>query len=96
MAYGKIIVGTPTDMMDHVNVEAEFSLACSTVNGFEPSSPSHIFSTGSSDEPAEDDVQYCQCAQSEEDSFIHCGVCGTITDPGTYCPMLCNIIILED
>ena len=96
MAYGKIVIGIPTNMMDHVDVETESSLACSVVNGFEPSSRSHISSTSSSDEPAKDDVQYYQCAQSKEDSFIHCGVCGTITDPRTYCPLLCNVIILKD
>ena len=82
--------------MDHVDVEVDSSLVCSVVNGFEPSSPNHISSTGSSKDPAEDAVQYCQCAQNEEDSFIHCAVCGSITDPGSYCPMLCNVIILED
>ena len=96
MAHGKIVVGFPSDMIDDVDVEVDSGLANSVVNGFEPSSPSHISSTGSSKDPAKDVVQYCQYAQSEEDSFIHCGVCGTITDTGTYCPMLCNIIILED
>ena len=96
MVYGRIVVGFPSDMVDHVDVEADSSLAYSVVNDYEPSSPSHISSTGSSEEPAEDVVQYCQCAKNEEDSFIHCGVCGSITDPGTYCPMLCSIIILDD
>ena len=57
MAFGKIVVGFPSDMMDHVDVEAESSL----VYSYEPSSPSHISSTGSSEEPAEDAVQYCCC-----------------------------------
>ena len=96
MAYGKIVVGLFCDMNDDVDIEVDSSLAYSVVNGFEPSSPSHISSIGSSEEPAEDAVQYCQCAQSEEDSFIHCSVCGTINDLGTYYPMLCNVIILED
>ena len=65
-------------------------------NGYEPSSPSHCSSTGSSEEPADDGVQYCQCAQSEEESFVHCGVCGSIAFSGSYCPMLCNVIIIED
>ena len=96
MLYGKIIVGSPSDMMNHVDVEADSSLAYSVVNGYEPSCPSHCSSTGSSEEPTEDAIQYCQCAQSEGDSFIHCGVSGSITDTGTYCPMLYNVIILED
>ena len=56
MAYRQIVVGFLSDMGDHVDVEVDSSLACSVVNGFEPSSPSHISSIGSSNEPAEDDV----------------------------------------
>ena len=96
MAYGKIVVDFPSDMMDDVDVKADSNLAYSVVNGYEPSSPSHISSTGSSGEPVEDAIQYCQCAQSEEDSFIACCVCGSMIKPRTYCPLLCNIIILED
>ena len=95
MASRKNVVGTPSDRMDHVDVEVDSGLANSVVNGFEPSSPSHISSTGSSDEPADDAAQYCQCAESE-DSFVHCGVCGTIAYDGSFCPMLCNVIIIED
>ena len=96
MAYGKIVVGFPSDMIDDVDIEVDSGLANSVVNGFEPSSPSHISSTGSNEEPAEDAVQFCQCAQSEEDSFVHCGVCGSIVDARSYCPMLCNVIIIEN
>ena len=62
MAYGKNVVGFPSDMIDDVDVEVDSGLANRVVNGFEPSSPSHISSTGSSNEPAEDAVQYYQCA----------------------------------
>ena len=96
MVYGKIVVDFPSNMMDHVDVEADSSLAYSVVNGYEPSSPSHISSTSFSEEPVEDAVQYCQCAQSEKDSFISYCVCGSIIEPGTYWPLLCNVIILED
>ena len=96
MDYGKIVVGFPSDMVDNVDVEVDSSLAYNVVNGYEPSSPSYISNTGSSEEPGEDVVQYCQCAKSEEDSFIQCGICGSIIDLKTYCPLLCNVIILED
>ena len=90
MAFGKIVVDFPSDMMDHVDVKADSNLAYSIVNGYEPSSPSHISSIDSSEEPAEDAVQYYQCAQSEEDSFIACCVCGSIIELGTYCP--CSVM----
>ena len=62
----------------------------------DPNGWCHCSSIGSSDEPVVDAVENCQCAQSEEDSFVHCSVCGSIVDSGSYCPMLCNVIIIED
>lgn len=90
MAFGDIVVGFPSEMIDHVDVEAESSLAYSVVNGYEPSSPSHNSSTGSSKEPAEDGVEVCQCP------LPACGVCGSFIERGSYCPQLCDVIILED
>jgi hypothetical protein len=93
MGFGKLVVGFTSDEMDNVDVEVESSLAYSVVNGFEPSSPSHISSTGSSKvpvEPADDAVESCQCP------FPTCSVCGSFIEPGSYCPQLCDVIVLED
>jgi hypothetical protein len=45
--------------MEHVDVEVDISSCYSVVNGYEPSSPSLISSTGSTEEPADDAVEYC-------------------------------------
>jgi hypothetical protein len=94
MAFGQLVVGFTSDMVDDVDVEVESSLALSVVNGYEPSSPSHNSSTGSSPEPAkepaEDAVESCQCP------FPTCSVCGSFIEPGSYCPQLCDVIILAD
>jgi hypothetical protein len=66
----EIIVGFASDMMEHVDVEANISSCYSVVNGYEPSSPSLISSTGSTKEPADDAVQYCQYNVSDDEAFI--------------------------
>jgi hypothetical protein len=55
----EIVVGFASDMMEHVDVEADISSCYSIVNGYEPSSPSLISSIGSTEEPADDAVEYC-------------------------------------
>jgi hypothetical protein len=50
----EIVVGFASDMMEHVDVEADISSCYSVVNGYEPSSPSLISSTGSTEEPTDD------------------------------------------
>ena len=94
MVYGNLVVGITSDEIADVDVEVESSLAYSVVNGYEPSSPSHNSSTGSSMEPvlepAEDAAESCQCTHTP------CSVCGSLVERGTYCPQLCDVIILED
>ena len=51
--------GFASSMMNVVDIEGDTSSAYSVVNGYEPSSPSHYSSIGSSVEPVEDVVQYC-------------------------------------
>jgi hypothetical protein len=53
------VVGFASDMMEHVDVEADISSCYSVINGVEPSSPSLISSTGSTEELADDAVEYC-------------------------------------
>jgi hypothetical protein len=85
----EIVVGFASDMEEHVDVEAGTSSSYSVVNGYEPSSPSLISSSGSTEEPADDAVEYCQCTASDDEAFIECHDCGSFYEPGTYCPLLC-------
>ena len=55
----QFVRGFASSSKDDVDIEGDNSSAYSIVNGYEPSSPSHCSSTGSSDELVEDDVQYC-------------------------------------
>jgi hypothetical protein len=55
----EIVVSFASNMMDHVDVEANISSCYNVVNGYEPSSPSLISSTGSTEELADDAVEYC-------------------------------------
>jgi hypothetical protein len=55
----KIVVGFASDMMEHIDVEADISSCYNVVNSYEPSFPSLISSTGSTKEPADDAVEYC-------------------------------------
>jgi hypothetical protein len=48
-----------------------------------------ISSSGSTEEPIEDAVEYCQCTASDDEAFIECHDCGSFYEPGTYCPLLC-------
>jgi hypothetical protein len=89
----EIVVGFASDMMEHVDVEADISSCYSVVNGYEPSSPSLISSTGSTEEPADDVVEYCQCTESDDEAFIECQVCGSFYEAGTYCPLFCDLPI---
>jgi hypothetical protein len=89
----EIVVGFASNMMEHVDVEANISSCYSIVNGYEPSSPSLISSTGSTKEPTDDAVQYCQCNVSYDEAFIECQVCGSFYEPGTYCPLFCDLPI---
>jgi hypothetical protein len=92
----EIVVGFASDMMEHVDVEADISSCYNVVNGYEPSSPSLISSTGSTEEPADDAIEYCQCNESDDEAFIECQVCGSFYEPGTYCPLLCDFPIAEE
>jgi hypothetical protein len=87
----EIVVGFASDMMEHVDVEGDISSSYSVVNGYEPSSPSLISSTGSTKEPADDEVEYCQCPQSDDEAFMECQACGSFYGPGTYCPLFCDL-----
>jgi hypothetical protein len=86
----EIVVGFAFDMEEHVDVEADISSCYSVVNGYEPSSPNLISSSGSNEELADDVVEYCQCTESDDDAFIECQDCGSFYEPGTYCPLLCD------
>jgi hypothetical protein len=86
----EMIVGFESDMMEHVDVEGDISSCYNVVNGYEPSSPSLISSTGSTKELVDDAVEYCQCPDSDDEAFIECQVCGSFYEPGTYCPLLCD------
>jgi hypothetical protein len=68
----EIIVGFESDMMEHVDVEGDISSCYNVVNGYEPSSPSLISSSGSTEEPADNAVEYCQCPESDDEAFIEC------------------------
>ena len=96
MGFGKIVVSFTSDMMDYVDVEAHISLGYSVINGYVPSSLSHISSIGSSEESAEDAIEFCQCPQNEDEAFIACCICGSFFEPRTYCPLLCDHPIIED
>jgi hypothetical protein len=91
----EIVVGFASNMEEHVDVEADISSCFSVINGYEPSSPSLISSTGSTEEPANDAVQYCQCTESDDEAFIECQACGSLYKPGTYCPLLCDFPIAQ-
>jgi hypothetical protein len=94
MGFGHLVVGITGDEIADVDVEVESSLAISVVNGYEPSSPSHNSSSGSSVEPVlepvEDVAESCQCTHTT------CSVCSSLVEHGTYCPQLCGVIIIED
>jgi hypothetical protein len=92
----KIVVGFASDMMEHIDVEADISSCYSVINGYELSSLSLISSTGSTKEPADDVVEYCQCNESDDEAFIECQVCGSFYEPSTYCPLLCDLPIAEE
>jgi hypothetical protein len=92
----KIVVGFASDMMEHVDVEADISSCYNVVNGYEPSSPSLISSTGSTEEPADDAIEYCQYNESDDETFIECQVCGLFYEPGTYCPLFCDLPIVGE
>jgi hypothetical protein len=87
----EIVVGFASDMMEHIDVEADISSCYSIVNGYEPSSPSLISSIDSTEEPADDAVEYCLCTESDDEAFIECQVCGSFYEPGTYCPLFCDL-----
>jgi hypothetical protein len=89
----EIVVGFASDMREHVDVEADISSCYSVVNGYEPSSPSLISSTGSTEEPTDNAVEYCQCNENDDEAFIKCQVCGSFYELGTYCPLLCDLPI---
>jgi hypothetical protein len=72
------------------------SLCYSIVNGYEPSSPSLISSTGSTEEPADHAVEYCQCPESDGEAFIECQVCGSFYEPGTYYPLFSDLPIVGE
>jgi hypothetical protein len=84
----EIVVGFASNMMEHVDVEGDISSSYSVVNGYEPSSPSLISSTGSTEEPACDEVE---CPQSDDEAFMECQACGSFCEPGTYCPLFCDL-----
>jgi hypothetical protein len=92
----EIVVDFASDMMEHVDVEADISSCYSVVNGYEPSSPSLISSTGSTEEPVDDAVEYCQCPESDGEAFIECQVCGSFYEPGTYCTLFCDLPIAKE
>jgi hypothetical protein len=81
------------------SIVGKYSILCcdsySVINGYEPSSPSLISSTGSTEEPADDAVQYCQCTESDDEACIECQACGSLYEPGTYCPLLCDFPIAQ-
>jgi hypothetical protein len=52
----KIVLGFASVMEEHVDVAADISSCYSVVNGYEPSSPSLISSSGSIEEPADDQL----------------------------------------
>ena len=63
---------------------------------YEPSFPNLISSTGSTEESADDAIEYCQCPENDDEAFIECQVYGSFYEPGIYCPLLCNLPIAED
>jgi hypothetical protein len=86
----EIVVGFASNMMEHIDVEADISSCYSVVNGYEPSSPSLISSTGSTEEPADDAIEYCQCTESDDEAFIECQVCGSFLSLALTAP--CSVI----
>jgi hypothetical protein len=52
----EIVVGFASNMEEHVDVEDVTSSCYSVINGYEPSSPSLISSSGSTDEPTDNAV----------------------------------------
>ena len=94
MVFGHLVVGFSSDMVESVDVEVDSPLAHSIINGYEPTSPSHNSSTGSSLEPereaVDDAADSCQCPPPP------CAVCGSLVQRGTYCPNLCDLIVIED
>jgi hypothetical protein len=89
----EIVVDFASHMMEHVDVEVDISSCYSVVYGYEPSSPSLISSTSSTEEPADYADEYCQSNESDDEAFIECQVCGSFYEPGTYCPLFCDLPI---
>jgi hypothetical protein len=84
----ELIVGYTSDMSEHVNMDSDVSSCCSAVvGGFEPTSPTMSESTGSTHEPLDDEVEYCQCIHSEDMDLLECQDCGSFFEPGTFCPL---------
>lgn len=83
-------------MMEHVYVVANISSCYSVVNGYEPYSPSMISNTGFIEKPADNAVECCQYIESDDEAFIKCQVCGSCYEPDTYCPLFCDLPIVEE
>ena len=91
-----IVVGFTSDIMEHIDVEADISSCYSVVNGYEPSFSNLISSTGSIEESTNDAIEYCLCNKSDEEAFIECRVCGSFIEPSIYNPLFYDIPIAEE
>jgi hypothetical protein len=85
----ELVVGYVSDMSEHVDMDSDISSYCSVVfGGFEPTSLSLTSSSGSTPEPDDDAIEYCQCIDSEDVALLQCPDCGSFFELGTYCPRL--------
>jgi hypothetical protein len=92
----EIVVGFASDMEEHADVEVDINSCYNVVNGYEPSTPNLISSSGSNEEPADDVVEYCQCTESNDDAFIESQDCGSFYEPSTNWPLLCDFPNAEE
>jgi hypothetical protein len=75
-------------------MDSDASSCCSVfVGGFEPSSPTLSSSSGSNDVSVDDAVEYCQCIDSEDVALLECQECGSFFEPGTYCPLILDLLL---
>ena len=68
----EIVVGFASDMKEYIDVEAGTSFCYNVINVYEPFLLSLISSSGSTEEPINNAVEFCQCSVSDDEEFIEC------------------------
>jgi hypothetical protein len=69
---------------------------CSVVvGGFEPTSPTMSSSSGPNHRPVDDAIEYYQCIDSEDVALLEYQDCGSVFEPGTYCPLFLELYLVK-